>query len=218
MMNVMNRLFSKTVRRRAGSDGRAVLLVLLVLAPAAQAADTLRCGSRLVSVGELAAKVEALCGRPAYKDVEGGAYARGYDAAEELWTYNFGPNRLLQQLRFRDGRLDSIHSGGYGFNADEPGHCGPSTIVAGLSKYELLHDCGEPISKRAETVLVPLVRDGPVYRRPDGVYAYQGGYQREVFREHWVYNFGANYFLRDVTLENGKVIDVEDGERGFNPR
>lgn len=199
----------------------ALALALLVLfAPGrVQAEDTLRCGSRLVSVGMIAAKVEALCGKPAYRDVEGYElpYNRGYDSDVEVWTYNFGSNRLLQQLQFRNGQLESIRSDGYGFNADVKGHCGPDDIEVGMSKYQLLHDCGEPEARHAESVLVPSVSDGPVYRRPDGVYAYQGGYQRQVYRERWVYNFGSSYFLRNVILENGKVTDVENGDRGFDP-
>lgn len=31
------------------------------------------------------------------------------------WTYNFGPNRFLYFLRFTDGRLTEIETGGYGY-------------------------------------------------------------------------------------------------------
>lgn len=216
------RLGKQTAMAASGSArgiwGAYCAVLLLVTCAPLHASDSLRCGSHLVSVGELAAKVEALCGQPAYRDAEGdpAAMARGYDPDVEVWTYNFGSNRLLQQLRFRNGRLESIRSGGYGFNPDVPQHCGPDDIAVGMTKYELLHACGEPVSKRAESVEVPLDENGPVVRRRDGVYAYRSGYVRDVYREHWVYNFGPNYFLRDVTLENGKVTDVENGERGFD--
>ena len=223
-MSIMNCSVSQTAWRRCGSRscGRLVLLALLVLAWPwrVQADDSLRCGSRLVSTGMIAAKVEALCGKPAFRDVEGYELPRnrGYDDATQVWTYNFGPNRLLQQLRFRNGRLQSIHSAGYGFNPDVQGQCGPNDIFVGMTKYKLLHDCGEPISKTAESLLAPTVPNGELYRRPDGVYAYRGGYQRQVYREQWVYNFGPSYFLREVILENGRVTDVENGDRGFNPQ
>lgn len=223
-MSIMNSSVSETMRRRcgSGSSGGLVLLVLLMLAWPwrVQADDSLRCGSRLVSTGMIEAEVEAVCGKPAFRDVEGYELPRnrGYDTDSEVWTYNFGPNRLLQQLRFRNGKLQSIHSGGYGFNPDTQGQCGPGDIVVGMTKYQLLHNCGEPVSKHAEELLAPTVPDGALYRRPDGVYAYRGGYQRQVYREQWVYNFGPNYFLRKVILENGKVTDVENGNRGFNPQ
>jgi hypothetical protein len=67
-------------------------------------------------------------------------------------------------------------------------------------------------------VLASNVPDGGPYRRADGVYAYTGGYQRQVHRKEWVYDFGSSYFLRNVILENGKVTYVENGDRGFNPQ
>lgn len=211
-----------TVHDVAGSWRCLVIVVLglIALTPwRAQASDTIRCGSRLVSVGDLAAEVEARCGSPSYRNVENEVLprGRGYAADVEIWTYNFGPNRLLQRLRFRDGRLVDISSDGYGFSGQPQDHCRPDEIVVGMSQYQLLFECGEPISKRAETVLAPDFRGGGIYRRPDGVYAYRGGYAREVYREHWVYNFGPSYFMRDVVLENGKVREVRDGKRGFNP-
>jgi hypothetical protein len=33
----------------------------------------------------------------------------------EDWTYNFGPNRLMQRLRFVQGRLKEIQAMGYGY-------------------------------------------------------------------------------------------------------
>lgn len=183
-------------------------------------ADTIRCGSRLVSVGALAAEVEARCGPPSYRDVEGYALprGRGYAADVEIWTYNFGPDRLLEQLKFRNGRLVNINSDGYGFASTPPGHCGPSDIAVGMSKYRLLSECGEPISKQAEEVTVPLVIDGISRRQmPQGGSGSPdvGGYVQEVYREVWIYNFGPSYFLRKVILVNGRVGEVSDGKRGF---
>jgi hypothetical protein len=36
------------------------------------------------------------------------------EAVVETWTYNFGPNKLMQRLRFVDGVLEDIESLGYG--------------------------------------------------------------------------------------------------------
>jgi hypothetical protein len=33
----------------------------------------------------------------------------------EDWTYNFGPNRLMQRLRFINGKLREINTMGYGY-------------------------------------------------------------------------------------------------------
>lgn len=33
----------------------------------------------------------------------------------EVWTYNFGPSRLMQRIRFENGVVVRIESLGYGF-------------------------------------------------------------------------------------------------------
>ena len=33
----------------------------------------------------------------------------------EIWTYNFGPNKLMRRLRFVDGELQDIETLGYGY-------------------------------------------------------------------------------------------------------
>ena len=38
----------------------------------------------------------------------------------------------------------------------------------------------------------------------------------EVFREEWVYNFGASRFMKVVTLDDGVATEVENGGHGFN--
>lgn len=76
------------------------------------AGDTMRCGSYLVSVGDPGYEVEARCGRPSYR------YFTEYG---DIWVYNFGPSRFLEQLRFLNGRLVDISSHGYGFSAPSQG-------------------------------------------------------------------------------------------------
>ncbi|GAC1629056.1 MAG: hypothetical protein NVS9B10_19700 [Nevskia sp.] len=195
---------------------RAVcLLWALVAAPPAQAADSLRCGSRIVSVEAILPAVLAACGEPAYRDVwryYDDSYAR-YVGDTEVWTYNFGPNQLLRILRFRDGRLNAIETDGYGFRAPGNGRCAPTAIIGGLSKYRLVSACGEPATKRALGYLVPDRRRG--FDR-DGGELSRGFRLQPSYREEWTYNFGARYLLRRVMLENGRVVDVEDGERGYD--
>ncbi|MDE2149574.1 MAG: DUF2845 domain-containing protein [Gammaproteobacteria bacterium] len=204
-------------RRRSGL---ALVATLSLAAGAVRAQDTMRCGNRLIEVGDLAAKVLALCGQPSYRDTWTFAVPRPlrYVSDTEEWYYNFGSSRLLMILRFVDDRLDSLRSDGYGFPAPPDGRCAPNDIFVGESKYRLLLTCGEPVSRRAASLLGPTTPNGVISRRADGVYAYAGGYNREVYREHWVYNFGPNYLLREVTLDNGRVVDVENGERGFAPQ
>jgi hypothetical protein len=103
-------------------------LLLAFAVPAS--ADGLRCGSRLVTQGDPRSKVRHFCGEPT--DVQthyiqrrpsfsaGGrfyTYGNGYvEIPVEIWTYNFGPYKLMRQIRFFDGMVDEIESLGYGYH------------------------------------------------------------------------------------------------------
>jgi uncharacterized protein DUF2845 len=94
-----------------------LLVVILALVPTLALGQSVRCGSQLITRGTSQAKVAALCGQPAqivhppaYDVVPGVS-----DAPEEIWTYDFGPNKLMQRIRFRNGVVANIDSVGYGY-------------------------------------------------------------------------------------------------------
>ena len=86
----------------------------------------MRCGSDLVLEGDRKIEVLAACGEPATIDVwEETKRVRDYrwgrfwnlweTVVIEEWTYNFGPSRFIQTVRFENGRVVRVESGGYGF-------------------------------------------------------------------------------------------------------
>ncbi|PWK40954.1 DUF2845 domain-containing protein [Pseudomonas sp. B21-040] len=86
-------------------------LVLVMGASQVSAADTLRCGSQLISVGDRSSEVLQKCGEPVSRDLLG--YKRSANRREEFqveeWTY--GPNGgMYQFLRFEGNRLTQITS------------------------------------------------------------------------------------------------------------
>jgi hypothetical protein len=86
-------------------------LGLLLATGPASAADTLRCGSQLISVGDRSSEVLQKCGQPVARDDLG--YKRSVNRREEYpveeWTY--GPNSgKYQFLRFEGNRLVQITS------------------------------------------------------------------------------------------------------------
>jgi hypothetical protein len=113
---------------RALVSSALAALLLMVAVPAS--ADGLRCGSKLVSTGDPRAKVRQFCGEPT--DVQtrailrrptfgfGGriySYGDGFvEVPVEIWTYNFGPYKLMRQIRFVDGRVEDIETLGYGYH------------------------------------------------------------------------------------------------------
>ena len=82
---------------------KALLALLLLgawLAPApAAASGSMRCGSRLLSEGMLAAEAVAICGEPDFVDVwpspRGHGYGYGLHDSIEEWIYNRGSSQLL---------------------------------------------------------------------------------------------------------------------------
>ena len=104
------------------------IAALSILAGAATAsADSMRCGSKLLTDGDTLDKVEALCGPPAAVErreiLRPFGYNRGitvhssYEVSVELWTYNFGPNKLMYRLRFEDGLLVDVDTLSHGYHS-----------------------------------------------------------------------------------------------------
>ena len=109
------------------------VLTLMILAAAPLHAQTLQCGTKLVTKGDISAKVAALCGRPTH--IEHSFISRAWTARiagqvsqgattmieipVEVWIYNLGPDKLMQQIRFEDGKVVNIDSLGYGYNEDD---------------------------------------------------------------------------------------------------
>jgi hypothetical protein len=115
-------------------------LALIVCLPSFAEAQSLRCGGKLITEGTSQAEVAARCGQPTQIDrqtlySEGGAAGlpggprpgnaapllpgiagrSGSEVSGEVWTYNFGPSRLMERIRFENGIAVKIESLGYGF-------------------------------------------------------------------------------------------------------
>jgi hypothetical protein len=110
--------------------GRNAAAALLLLAALPAAADTMRCGSKLIIEEDSIEKVLYYCGEPVSKErywiVRQPRYYIGSneyvfpgeeDVPVDLWTYDFGPNKLMRRLRFVAGVLANIETLGYGSDA-----------------------------------------------------------------------------------------------------
>jgi|SRR5688572_12427621 len=103
----------------------AMTATLAVAGPAA--ADSMRCGTKLMTDGDPLDKVAAFCGQPTsierreilrpYYSHRGVAINSSYEVSVELWTYNFGPHKLMYRLRFEDGLLVDVETLSHGYNA-----------------------------------------------------------------------------------------------------
>ena len=106
----------------------SLVLVALACVPSLLWADSLRCGNRIISTGSGIAEVAALCGDPTHVDRSSayrryaGRVAPGFveesavEIAIEIWTYIFGPDKLMERIRFENGIVVQMDSLGYGYN------------------------------------------------------------------------------------------------------
>jgi hypothetical protein len=113
----------------------AIALALATLISAAAMATgtaSLRCGSRVVQGGDTSESVRSKCGDPAGISHQtlfrrpslfyGGRFFFSSDelvaVPVEIWTYNFGPRKLMHRLKFVDGILEEVESMSYGYHDD----------------------------------------------------------------------------------------------------
>jgi len=91
-------------------------------------ADSFRCGSILVNEGDTADQLLSRCGKPA--QVTSRSVLRApivwygsrmvrvpgdmIETKVETWIYNFGPNKLMQQVEVEGGFVTSVRTLGYG--------------------------------------------------------------------------------------------------------
>ena len=107
---------------------RSNFLLLLSFAPLAAGADGMRCGNALITRGDNVLRVQHECGDPTYASqfvVYGtrpvfnpllNLYAEvTIPITVEEWTYNLGPTRFMQRLRFENGELIRIETLEYGY-------------------------------------------------------------------------------------------------------
>lgn len=97
------------------------ILFGIFLIPSSALADSFRCPSsgRLIHEGETQGEILSKCGEPDFVTQASSLFLKinrfeTREVAVEEWTYDFGPNRFLQILRFEGGRLKEFEHGGYG--------------------------------------------------------------------------------------------------------
>jgi hypothetical protein len=98
----------------------ALLLIAILGVPSLAAAESIRCGSRIIMRGSSSAELASFCGDPAQVSKSpsyGDGAVRSVEQIDvEIWTYNFGPNQLMERVRIENGIVVQIDSLGYGYN------------------------------------------------------------------------------------------------------
>lgn len=196
----------------APSASAAAALALATLLLTTPAAHAFRCGGALVDRGDTKAEVLIKCGNPDWKTLwsediisdPGGASALRISSENERWLYNLGPKRFMRILLFKNGRLADMATGERGYpEGGDAGRCDLEHISPGISDFSVQMTCGAPLfidTRYREILLAP--KHGP---------------SRLVRKrvEEWTYNLGPTQFLRILVFENGDLVEVRTGDRGF---
>ncbi len=108
---------------------RLLFVMAIGLLPWVAAADTMRCGSALISEGDTIEKVLDQCGEPRERTRTwiqrpprfefGGQeipFAGTEDVPVDVWTYDFGSSRLIRRVRFVAGKVQLIVTLEHGTN------------------------------------------------------------------------------------------------------
>jgi uncharacterized protein DUF2845 len=175
-------------------------------------AFALPCQDQTVDIGETTNEVSAKCGEARLKeqwtvkvektDAKGAASITVKTIDE--WTYDTGPDDLLQTYRFEGGKVVGIANPGYGRARDfaaDPCRNGESLKV-GDTPVETYLKCGEPLAKekRADKV-IESESDGEMRRTTLSVV-------------EWTYRYGRDLPGYTITFENGVASSIRTREFG----
>jgi hypothetical protein len=182
----------------------AILLLLVVALPA----QAMRCNGRLVDPGDHALQVRERCGEPFWIDRysgwlivgERGPLERRVERIVEVWFYNFGSNRLMRKVSFRDDRMIREDTLGYGFSGT-PRRCNVDQLTRGTSNGEIVARCGLP-HRRSERYADQTERDG-----------YGNAVQRTLREEEWIYDAGGSRDYRLLRIVDGFLADTQRLDR-----
>lgn len=102
---------------------RILWFTVCLLLPGILQAEGMRCGQRLVLVGDTKYKLEALCGKPVAQEqfeivrhhrsrnLHGRFIVSTYPVTVEQYTYDLGPTRFLRIITLEQGVITRIETG-----------------------------------------------------------------------------------------------------------
>lgn len=174
--------------------------------------QSIRCGDRIVSVGETAYELKQRCGPPDQTTVvrdfrvitvrsgDGVAVRRGVDEDVQILIYAGVSGDLLRIVEVRRGIVRSIRTGDRVTSRAQRG-CGAATVLPRRATTgEIRLACGEPVdvSRWFEERAVQI-----------------GGqtFERQIEIERWVFDPGPGNLLRILQFENGRLVRTTTGRR-----
>ena len=179
----------------------------------------MRCGNKLVSVGDTKIEVILKCGEPFFRNtialksikvktphvsLEGQITSATTEEIEQ-WAYVQGPGTLLKILTFQGSQLVNIEHG----DRVADGRDRSSTLIVspGDTQAQILQRYGEPLYQEV------LGFDSEKFESKISASDEKVVTTTNEKLERWTYHLGPNTFLKILTFKGGKLIKVEQGER-----
>lgn len=107
---------------------KSLALSVLCVLPSFVFAEGMVCGNKIIERGSSREEVRAYCGKPAQVDTKTAytgvaGWGRNQHVVDgsaveiqvETWIFNFGPDQLMEKVRFEDGIVANVESMGYGY-------------------------------------------------------------------------------------------------------
>ena len=191
----------------------SIIAVLFVLLVESAQADSMRCSNYIVENGDTKGDVLFKCGEPVSQSEYQEQLREGVDQSREVrttfifndWVYNFGPDRFMQIVTFRNGRVVEIRSGDYGYSIKGGvDTCRDGQLLReGYTLAEVELKCGHPAYRERSSGIVIDKLDRHT------------GLRRTISIDEWMYNFGPTTFIRYLRFENGRLVKIETGGYGY---
>jgi hypothetical protein len=89
----------------------ALLFALTIISSPAVSSSTMRCGNKIIKVGDTTTQVKIICGTPFDSQSTGLTQENDTYLKIERYTYVFGKGRLSKVLEFHGGKLVKIDNG-----------------------------------------------------------------------------------------------------------
>ena len=117
------------------------------------------------------------------------------------WTYNFGPSRFIQVLKFENDRLRSIIGGGYGYDKDVSN---TPHVEIGDSKAIVMMKYGKPkdIYKHESSESWDTYESAGKILNVKTV-------KEIVDEQEWLYDFGLDRFQERLTFKQNRLEKIE---------
>lgn len=186
-----------------------LMIIALIFSAPMVKAHALQCDGGIIDIGDSTQEIKRKCGDPVWKNQHNDQIIQRIDfdserlltIFQEEWLYNFGPDRFMQLLSFKNNQLVDIEIRNYGYAAQKiDKECNGRVPELGDTPGEVVLKCGEPGTKdqQREELVTPTSHYNQI--------------RSAVMYDQWVYNTDPGHFKYILQFKNARLVDVKTGD------